>query len=169
MTVCFRSPPNGAPTTAAPPQAAEKAGVCDAGKTQISERLTHHRRASLPPTRSDRRRLPSGVPFARHRRQWPAQQCSHFFLDINDDFRFAKLFLQPLILPAQLLVFHRKWIVLRLGSALPGKRLVNGGVAFAASWKALRSTTPLSEAKTRSHLSPRQRPPPPESFSCTRP
>jgi hypothetical protein len=69
-------------------------------------------------------------------------------LDINDDFRFAKLFLQALVLPAQLLVFHRKCIVLRLGSPLPGKRLLNGRLPFAA---------PVGQRRGIQTLSPKQR------------
>jgi len=53
-------------------------------------------------------------------------------LNVNDDLGLAQFFLQPLILPPQLLVLRAKRIVFRLRPAFMGERCFYGGFPFSS-------------------------------------
>ena len=58
------------------------------------------------------------------------QQLRDFFLNINNDVGFLQLFLQTLMLPAQLLVLGGQRIPLRLRTPLLRKGVVNRAIAL---------------------------------------
>src|SRR6185312_10919248 len=77
-----------------------------------------HRRLACPPPATTRRRPPSEFRLpVRHAERTP-QQSGHFFLNVDDDFRFAQFFPEVLILALQPLVLINQRAALGLGASL---------------------------------------------------
>src|ERR1035437_9481069 len=73
-----------------------------------------HRRLGYRPPGTTRRRPPSELRLPVR----TPQQSSHFFLNVDNDFRFTQFFAEVLILATQLLVIFIEGAVLGLGTTL---------------------------------------------------
>src|SRR5450759_1554921 len=99
-------------------------------KTPWGVQERHTRRGRRPPgtTRSWR---PSEFRLPLRRADRTPQQSSHFFLNVDHDFRFTQFFAEVLVLAAQLLVLIAEGTALGLGSTLLRcQGMQNSGGAF---------------------------------------
>src|ERR1035437_407713 len=86
-------------------------------KTTWGGREPHRRLGSRPPG-TTRRRPPSELLLPARRAERTPQQSCHFFLNVDDDFRFTQFFAEVLILATQILVFLVERAALGLGATL---------------------------------------------------
>src|ERR1035437_2248020 len=100
------------------------------------------RLAPRPPGTAPRRQPSEVLPVRRADRT--PQQSSHFFLNIDNDFRFTQFFAEVLILAAKLLVLIAEGTALNLGAALLGRQgMQDSGRSFLPPGHQVRGVQPL--------------------------
>src|ERR1019366_6295154 len=95
----------------------DRRGAAAGGRKMTWGGQERHRRPGYRPPGTTRCPQPSEFLPLRRAGRTP-QQSSHFFLNVDDDFRFTQFFAEVLVLATQLLVFFVEGAALGLGATL---------------------------------------------------